>query len=1060
MRVVLLGPVRVHADQGPPITLGGARLRMLLARLALAAGRVVTAEALAADLWGGEPPADAANALQSLVSRLRKALPETGVLTSAGGGYQLAADVDAARFETLAAQGRAELKAGRPEKAAAQLSEALALWQGPALADILDAGFAHAPAARLDDLRTAAHEDWFDAELAIGRHAEVLADLEAAADRHPLRERLAALRMRALSMAGRQSEALAVFENVRQTLADELGVDPSPELTETHLAVLRGELPKPVKAAAAAHPAAFPARLTSFVGRDEELATIAARLAEHRLVTLVGPGGAGKTRLATEAAVRHPEAEQGRAWFVPLAGVRNAADVPAAVSAALGIRERRVIDSTSLDLTRPDVLDQVAEVLGHRPCLLLLDNCEHVIEAVADFTSDLLARIPGLRVLTTSREALAITGEVLCPLGPLGLPSREVPAEQAAAVRLFTDRATAVSPTFTLDESSTAAVVEICHRLDGMPLALELAAARLRSMTATQIAQRLDDRFRLLTSGSRSALPRQRTLRAVVEWSWDLLDEPERVLARRLSVFSAGATIEAIERVCDADVLYVLGSLVEKSIVDARPDEGGQPRYRMLETIRAYADERLAEAGERKTYTRRYVDYYVELAERQEPRTRTPEQLEAIAVFDAEYDNMMTALRWAIREHEPEPAHRLALAMLWIWMVRGQHPQAVEIAGEMIAFGAEIPRYATATFRLVHGMTDAVLRGGEGVPDFRELVDDCVESGAAERFPMLAIALPMVSFMIGDRELADREIARARNSGDKWARASGQWVHGFVLGDRGDREGANVARAGALSEFEALGDRWGMSMAWGMVAEDRSLRGDHEGAIEAFRRGYEMARELDLFEEMGQQVWRLALERARAGDLVGAWADMAELERLQADHAHDELAIFKLYGKAELARRSGDFALCRETLAELAEWPMDGPFPPSTTVEWTSRGLAALALSEGRFDEARKQLAISARATTTRRDMADLARNAEVLALVRHREGDATSAATMLGLSEALRGIFDLGDPDLIEAVESLTAVLGESAYQDAYLRGSRLSKEDATAELFAQVGISDQAEA
>ncbi|WP_335645106.1 BTAD domain-containing putative transcriptional regulator [Amycolatopsis albispora] len=1031
---------------------------MLLARLALAAGRVVTAEALTADLWGGELPADAANALQSLVSRLRKALPESGVLTSAGGGYQLAADVDAARFETLAAQGRAELKAGRPAKAAALLGEALALWQGPALADIRDAGFTAAPAARLDDLRTAAHEDWFEAELAVGRHAEILADLEAAAERHPLRERLAALRMRALSMAGRQSEALAVFDQVRQTLADELGVDPSPELTETQLAVLRGTLPQPAAAPATTHPAAFPARLTSFVGRDDELATIAARLAEHRLVTLVGPGGAGKTRLATEAAARHPDAGQGRAWFVPLAGVRNAADVPAAVSAALGIRERRVIDSTSLDLTMPDVLEQVTEVLGHRSCLLLLDNCEHVIEAVADFTSDLLARVPALRVLTTSREALAITGEVLCPLGPLGLPDREVPADEAPAVRLFTDRARAVSPGFTLDETTTPAVVEICHRLDGMPLALELAAARLRSMTATQIAQRLDDRFRLLTSGSRSALPRQRTLRAVVEWSWDLLDEPERELARRLSVFSGGATIEAIERVCGGDVLYVLGSLVEKSIVDARPDEHGQPRYRMLETIRAYADERLAEAGEREAYTRRYADYFVELAEREEPRTRTPEQLEAIAVFDAEYDNLMTALRWAISAGEYEPAHRLALAMLWIWMVRGQHPQAVEIARELLAVADRLPRYATAIFRLVHAMTEVLRLGTADGPDLLSLVDECVESGAADRFPMLAIALPMVAFVTGDGKLADREIARARNSGDKWARASGQWVQGFVLGDRGDREGANIARVGALSEFEALGDRWGMSMAWAMVAEERSLRGDHDGAIEAYRRGYEMARELNLAEEMGQQVWRIALERARTGDLAGAWADLAELERLHEQRSHFDLTILLLYAKAELARRGGDFALCREMLAELAAQPVDGPIPQNSAVEWAGRGFAALAMSEGRFAEARRQLGISARSATTGHDVADMSRNAEVLALVLHREGNALDAATMLGVSEALRGMFDHGEPELAEAIENLVAVLGEDAYRGAYLRGSRLSKQDAVAELLAQVGDPDQA--
>ena len=326
MRVTLLGPVGAEAGDGTPVDIGGARLRMLLARLALDAGRAVPATALIDGLWGAEPPADAANALQSLVSRLRKVLRVEGVALDSGpGGYRLDVareDVDVFRFERLAAEGRADLAAGRDAGAAAVLAEALGFWRGQALSDVLDAPFAQAPASRLEDLRLEAAEDRFEAEIRLGGHGRVLAELKEAAARNPLRERLAGLWIRALCAADRRSDALAGYEAVRAALADQLGVDPSAELQEIHLAALRGELGPPP--AAADH---LPVRLTSFVGRDDELKLVAELLAGARLVTLVGSGGAGKTRLATEVATRHPAHARGRVWFVPLAGVRDPGDL-------------------------------------------------------------------------------------------------------------------------------------------------------------------------------------------------------------------------------------------------------------------------------------------------------------------------------------------------------------------------------------------------------------------------------------------------------------------------------------------------------------------------------------------------------------------------------------------------------------------------------------------------------------------------------------------------------------------------------------------------------------
>ncbi|MFE3448503.1 BTAD domain-containing putative transcriptional regulator [Nonomuraea sp. NPDC059194] len=436
MRVVLLGPVQAFADDAAPIEIGGVRLRMLLARLSAEAGRPVSAESLIDDLWGEEAPAGASSALQGLVSRLRKALGAAGGVELVAGGYRLpvrAEDVDVNRFEELVTQGRRELAGGRAKEAATLLGAALGLWQGAALADVLDAPFARNLATRLDGIRAAAVEDRLDAEVRLGRHAEVLADLTTAAAADPLRERLAELRMRALSAAGRQSEALAVYEEIRARLADELGIDPSPELQETHLALLRGELDRPaVQPDRQAAPSRLPAALTSFVGRERELGRLAALMPTSRLVTIVGPGGAGKTRLSLEAAARDRAHGQGRIWFVPLAGVGAGDQLPDAVLGALN----GLYDGGGMQQVA--AVDRMAGLLDVGDALLVLDNCEHVVEAAADLAARLLDRLPQLRILATSREPLAITGEALCHLGPLELPPADPePAEAAdsAAVR-------------------------------------------------------------------------------------------------------------------------------------------------------------------------------------------------------------------------------------------------------------------------------------------------------------------------------------------------------------------------------------------------------------------------------------------------------------------------------------------------------------------------------------------------------------------------------------------------------------------------------------------------
>ncbi|WP_134661983.1 MULTISPECIES: BTAD domain-containing putative transcriptional regulator [unclassified Amycolatopsis] len=1045
MRVALLGPLRAEGEDGTPIDIGGARLRMLLSRLALDAGRAVPAEALIDGLWGAEPPADAANALQSLVSRLRRVLRPAGAeLESVNGGYRLAVPpeaVDLHRFEQLSAEGRRELAAGRDGTAAESLAAALALWRGPALADVLDAPFAAAPATLLEERRTETAEDWFEAELRLGRHADVLAELTAAAQAHPLRERLAGLRIRALSAAGRQADALAAYSAIRTTLADELGVDPSAELQEVHLRALRGEY-TPVAAVVDR----LPQRLTSFIGRTDELKLLAELLEGSRLVTLVGPGGAGKTRLATEAASRHPAHSRGLVWFVPLAGVRDAEDVLTALLNALEVRDIRTTE-TDARRRQVDPFEHAVETLGGAEALLVLDNCEHLVDTAAELAENLLRRLPALRVLATSREPLAITGEALCPLGPLPVPDEAAPPSDVGtldSVRLFLDRAMAVRPGFRLDESTVDAVRQICCRLDGMPLALELAAARLRSMTAEQIAERLDDRFRLLTSGSRTALPRQRTLRAVVEWSWDLLSDAEVRLARRLAVFAASFSEEAVENVCAdealpaEDIVYVLGSLVEKSIVDVVG-----MRYRLLETLRAYATERLAESGERERMREAMVAYYAELADRNEPLLRGRDQLQAIDVYEHESDNFNAALRAAIESDSAAAAARLLFGLFWYLNIVGQNERGALFVDEVLELSGELPPDVAASLRLIQVLM-RVMAGPQEKVDVPDLIEECVRTGAADRNPWLWVGLPIVAYLNGERDLALREIRRAVARDDVWSRAAGHWAESFVLGDTGDLGSADRARELAHQGFAEVGDRWGLGMTHGFRAAARSQAGDHEGAIAGYTEGLRLVMELRSRDDIVQQWWRLAVERSRSGDQEGAWRDMEAAERYAAAGVNNGLRLIVLLGRAELLIRERNVAEAREVFREMKAARADWPTPEGFEAEWLGTIEAGLLLAEGRPDEAEPAVFGVVEQAARRFDMPDLAAMVELLARIRYQQGRLESSARLLALSAVVRGRFDLGSPEVRELIENLTRELGEERYEALVAETSQLDRAEA----------------
>ncbi|MFC9293062.1 BTAD domain-containing putative transcriptional regulator [Streptomyces sp. NPDC057011] len=1019
VRVGLLGPVQVYADDATPVEVGGVRLRMLLARLALEGGRPVAADSLVDGLWGEEPPSDAANALQALVSRLRRALRGSAAVESASGGYRIsvrAEDVDVHRFEDLTARGRRELAAGRAGEAASLLGAALGLWRGAALADVLDAPFAGPVATRLHDLRAAAAEDHCDAELRLGRYGEVLADLEATGAQRPLSERVAGLRMRALSAAGRQSDALAVYEAIRERLGEELGVDPSAELREIHLALLRGELETPAERAEAA-PSRLPARLTSFVGRDGELDRLAAQLSHGRLVTIVGPGGAGKTRLSLEAATRDRAHARGRVWFVPLAGVSAPDRLADAVLGALGSTDGGLYETGPGRRATP--VERMAALFGSGDALLLLDNCEHLVEAAAELAAELLDQLPELRILATSREALAITGESLCHLGPLDVPTGSPePAEaaQSPAVRLFVDRAAGVRPDFTLDDSTLDAVVEVCRRLDGMPLALELAAAKLRSMGVEQIARRLDDRFRLLASGSRTALPRQRTLLALVEWSWDLLDEPERILARRLSVFPGGATVPALEAVCAdpslpaADIPYLLDALVEKSLVTAVEEGAAEPRYRMLETVRAYAVRQLAAAEPGDAVIRRYTAYFLALAEEHEPRLRTGEQLRAIEVFDAEHDNLVLALR-SVDAGDGDLAARFARAMFWYWGIRGMSTR----------LDTHLPEAA--------GRTSA-----EG------------ESATAREFhpALLLLRMSRVSFSADASEPGAAAERDPLDSPDPWVRASAHLARDFALTEQGDLVTGAQSRIEALRGFEEVGDRWGLVMSLFPVGRDHSLRGEYPQAIATFERTVALSSELGTEDYLYLSKARLARERRRSGDLAGAFRDLHAAHRQARERGQLRLEANILVGLANVHRRAGDLVRSDATLDRLEALSARRPSLRETARDLIVSTRIENRLAEGDAVRARALLPEAAGALLGQGAGAALAWVAELLGGLRTLEGAPEEGAMSLGMSQVMRGAFDWGEPEWRELVDRIVAVLGEEGFKAAFEAGAAYSREDA----------------
>ncbi|MFG2781524.1 BTAD domain-containing putative transcriptional regulator [Streptomyces prunicolor] len=875
VRYRILGTTQALRPDGTPVPVGGARLRALLTVLALRPGRAVTAGLLVDEVWAGDPPADATGALQALVGRLRRALGADAI-TSSESGYRLAAapdDIDLHRFERLTGEGLRALADGNPAKAAEALDDALALWVGPALADLPDRT---AEAARWETRRLDARRARLTASLALGEADTALPELTALCDTHPLDEPLQSLRLKALRATGRTAEALAAYEDVRQLLADRLGSDPGPELRALHgeLLAVTPDTPTPTPADAPL-PGNLRARLTSFVGREADIDVIRGDLASARLVTLLGPGGAGKTRLSQEVAEGVRYVARDGVWLAELAPVDDPDAVPTAVLTAVGARET-VMYGAGAEAIRAaggdrhdEPLDRLAEHCGRRRMLIVLDNCEHVVDAAARLVEALLERCPELTVLATSREPLGVPGELLRPVEPLPDP---------VALRLLADRGAAARPGFSVEDDPEACA-EICRRLDGLPLAIELAAARLRMLTPRQIADRLDDRFRLLTSGSRTLLPRQQTLRAVVDWSWDLLDADEREVLTTLSVFAGGCDLAAAEAVCGPVAFETLGSLVDKSLVVAAPSGDGEMRYRLLETVAEYAAERLDESGRRPRAERAHLTYYRELARTTDPLLRGPGQLAAVGRLELEYENLRTALRHAVAERDEQEAICLVLSLIWYWQMRDVRIEARNWCVEVMALGpdpfaapvrraapvwqrcTDVPPPLTGELldearRGVHlahlGWMDTELEAWE-TPEAKEklrLVTEVYEPGYPQTCRTPGMLWFYAVMLTGGVErlpdILNAGVSTCRSTpGMEWELATTLQMRANLLANRSDWAGDAARDADeSLEIFRRLGDAWGTAEALSARAEARERIGEYESAAVDYEAAIEHAERL------------------------------------------------------------------------------------------------------------------------------------------------------------------------------------------------------------------------
>ncbi len=1046
----VLGAVAAWTRDGRKVEVRESKVRALLAVLLVNPGRPVPAGQLIDDLWGADLPVHPAGALQGKVSRLRQALdagePGSGALIAfRSSGYLLQVGDDALDERRFAALVERAGAASDLRDRAALLAEALGLWRGPALADCADMLFAQPVIARLEEQRLTALEEQAEARLALGEHILLAGELDELVARHPLRERLRGAHMIALYRSGRQAEAVRTYNELRGKLAEDLGLDPGPSLAALYQAMLEQS---PALQAVPAPPTLatrprtnLPAMLTDLVGRAPAVAELRGLLTERRLVTLTGPGGVGKTRLAIETAAQSAAAFPDGTWLVEMAGPSPVTALSPAdeVMSVIGIRN----DSSA------SAADLLRDALRDSRSLLVLDNCEHLIGEVATLAARLLQSAPELRVMVTSREPLMIAGEVVWAVPPLDLPDPGTEHEPAAlarfgAVRLFTMRAEASAPGFRLDDANAQAVAGLCRRLDGIPLALELAATRVRTLGVHELLARLDDRFRLLATGHRDAPPRQQTLWGVIDWSWELLTEPERIVLRRLAVMADGCDLPAAEAICgdhELDVPALLSRLVDRSLVVVAEQPDG-PRYRLLESVAAYSLHRLREAGEHRRVLRRHRQFYGDLAERAATRLRGYDQRSWLRCLDAEAANLHAALGSATSDGDPA-ALRMANALAWYWLLSGRLAQARRTLAEALALrGGSAAERATAV--AWHSGFATLAGDRNAAPPLNEIDDPDTRA-------LLRWFHAFVASDFGDPSVAeamlDDAVASFRAASDQWGIAAALSTRAKLAMIRGDNAATQRLAQQSLTMFRELGDRWGQLQAIEWLGAAVAPV-DREQAERLHRDGLRMAEELGLWPQAADALSWLGWSALRAGDLGQARELLRRGMRLAAEQSYQPGQVFAELGLGQTARQDGKLDSAEAHLRNvLRASRRTGSAPDVARIAALSE-LGFIDEQRGEPATARAYHLRSLTAATRLGDPQSVAQALTGLAGVHALLGQAARAAQLLGAAQAAGRPAGAPDdnPDAHRITNAARQTLGKAAFDDEFEKGRHLKPAEAAA--------------
>jgi non-specific serine/threonine protein kinase len=875
-----MGGFCLTTDAIPVTSLDHPRLQALLAYLVLQRAMPQSRQHLAFLLWPDSTEAQARANLRTLLHRLRQALPLVDTFLHIDAQtVQWRADapwtLDLGAFEQALAQADQAEQRGDQAAAHAALQEAVVHYHGDLLPGWYD-DWVLVERERLHRAFLAALERLIWLLEQQHDYAAAIVYAQRLLRHDPLHEVAYQYLIRLHGLSGDRASALRVYQTCVTVLERELGVEPSPATRDTYERILNLEVAaafveRPAPPAPRQQRNNLPLALTSFVGWTQEIAEVSRLLARTRLLTLTGAGGCGKTRLALAVAEAQLAAYPDGVWLVELASLTDAALVPQAVATTLGVREE---PQHSLTAT-------LLEALHSRDMLLLLDNCEHLIDACAQLATTLLGACPQLHILATSREALGIAGETTCPVPSLALPDiqqspRLEELVQVEAVRLFVERALATLPTFTLVEANAATVAHLCRRLDGIPLAIELAAARIKLLSVEQLAERLDDCMRLLTSGSRTALPRQQTLRAAIDWSYNLLTEAEWALFRRLAVFAGGWTLEAAEAVCSEGdiaedvVLELLAHLVDKSLVVVETQHGGAVRYRLLEPMRQYAQEKLREAEDANTIRQQHAGFFLVLAETAEPELRGAQQIAWLERLEAEHDNLRVILGWTLEQKAAEINARLSGALWRFWYTRSYLSEGrrwldaaltlLDGSLRLSCGGSELPDQAHyQQRRLMMAVRAKVLGGAGGLAwgqgaytdaetYYQEGLALARELGDQAEIARLLNGLGVVAMYQADYRHAERfcaeSLALFRALEDTWGIATTLSNAGAIAQLQNDYPQAQDLYTESLRLRRQLQDRLGMSIALVNLGEVALRQGDYARAREVYREGLALCGEL------------------------------------------------------------------------------------------------------------------------------------------------------------------------------------------------------------------------